>query len=484
MALQPALALADTPTPGDIPDNQAFVRITGPGYSLSTPEGWARVTRGKVVTLSDKYNAISIRVGSAPTAPTVGSVTGEGARRAALGHAGLPCAEDHRRHTTRGPGGAHPLPGAQPSRCGDRPHGGQRRRALRVLEGRPTRRRDVAGTARRPTTSTPGGPSRRRSGGDDAHPRGPRPLPLLPRGRRGDARAARRLADGRARRAGRGHRAVGLGEVDAAGLPRRAGRTRRRRRRVAGERVSRRSEAARTAIRARSIGMLFQSGNLLGHLTVDGNVLLAQRLGGHADIAAASAIARERAASPRAPTPCRRSSRAASSPAPGSPSPSPTIRRSCSPTSRPASSTPTRPPRSSRCCDSAPAPACAVVAATHNRPPGRCRSPHGRARRRAGGAVSEPPLVECHAAGASRPRLAGDRRAPAHRLRGRTRRAQIAVVGPSGSGKSTLLHLLAGLEEPTDGIRDVARDRRPRRTATRARSASSSRGRACCRRSP
>jgi putative ABC transport system ATP-binding protein len=59
---------------------------------------------------------------------------------------------------------------------------------------------------------------------------------------------------------------------------------------VAGERVSRRSEAVRTAIRARSIGMLFQSGNLLGHLSVEGNVLLAQQLNGRADIAAASAI--------------------------------------------------------------------------------------------------------------------------------------------------------------------------------------------------
>jgi putative ABC transport system ATP-binding protein len=59
---------------------------------------------------------------------------------------------------------------------------------------------------------------------------------------------------------------------------------------VAGERVSRRSEAVRTAVRARSIGMLFQSGNLLGHLSVEGNVVLAQQLRGHADIAAASAI--------------------------------------------------------------------------------------------------------------------------------------------------------------------------------------------------
>lgn len=74
-ALSPALAQADTPTPGDIPDNQAFVRFTGSGYSLVTPEGWARVKRGNVVTLSDKYNAISVEVKAAPAAPTIASVT-------------------------------------------------------------------------------------------------------------------------------------------------------------------------------------------------------------------------------------------------------------------------------------------------------------------------------------------------------------------------------------------------------------------------
>jgi putative ABC transport system ATP-binding protein len=53
--------------------------------------------------------------------------------------------------------------------------------------------------------------------------------------------------------------------------------------RVAGERLSRRPEEDRARLRARSIGMLFQQANLVGHLSVDGNVALAQRLAGHTD---------------------------------------------------------------------------------------------------------------------------------------------------------------------------------------------------------
>ena len=49
---------------------------------------------------------------------------------------------------------------------------------------------------------------------------------------------------------------------------------------IAGQRLSRRPEAERSALRARLIGLLFQSGNLLDHLTVAGNVALAQRVAG------------------------------------------------------------------------------------------------------------------------------------------------------------------------------------------------------------
>lgn len=49
---------------------------------------------------------------------------------------------------------------------------------------------------------------------------------------------------------------------------------------VAGERLTRRSEEQRSALRARRIGVLFQSANLIGHLDVEANVVLARRLRG------------------------------------------------------------------------------------------------------------------------------------------------------------------------------------------------------------
>jgi putative ABC transport system ATP-binding protein len=55
--------------------------------------------------------------------------------------------------------------------------------------------------------------------------------------------------------------------------------------RVLGERMSRQSEARRARMRSRSIGMLFQSANLVAHLDVRSNVLLAQRLAGRVDSA-------------------------------------------------------------------------------------------------------------------------------------------------------------------------------------------------------
>ena len=52
--------------------------------------------------------------------------------------------------------------------------------------------------------------------------------------------------------------------------------------RIAGERLSRRSEEVRARMRARHIGIVYQQANLLGHLSVAGNVAVVQRLGGGA----------------------------------------------------------------------------------------------------------------------------------------------------------------------------------------------------------
>lgn len=59
---------------------------------------------------------------------------------------------------------------------------------------------------------------------------------------------------------------------------------------IAGERISHRPEQVRARLRARHIGLLFQSGNLFDHLTVRQNIALAQRLIGRAAADRADAL--------------------------------------------------------------------------------------------------------------------------------------------------------------------------------------------------
>jgi hypothetical protein len=49
--------------PGDIPDNQAYVRYAPPGggYSVKVPEGWSRAAAGGAVTFTDKLNSIGMK---------------------------------------------------------------------------------------------------------------------------------------------------------------------------------------------------------------------------------------------------------------------------------------------------------------------------------------------------------------------------------------------------------------------------------------
>ena len=59
---------------------------------------------------------------------------------------------------------------------------------------------------------------------------------------------------------------------------------------INGERLTRRDEKARTSLRARSIGILLQSGNLFDHLTVRQNVRLKMHLAGQNDDARISEV--------------------------------------------------------------------------------------------------------------------------------------------------------------------------------------------------
>ena len=63
--------------------------------------------------------------------------------------------------------------------------------------------------------------------------------------------------------------------------------------RIAGERITRRSEAERAKVRARGVGVLMQTGNLLEHLSVIGNIELAQRVAGAHDTSRARALLEE-----------------------------------------------------------------------------------------------------------------------------------------------------------------------------------------------
>jgi hypothetical protein len=66
-------AQAEVSPPGDIPDNQAFVRFTPPGggYSVAVPEGWARTTAGGAVVFTDKLNSVRMESKAGTGAPTL-----------------------------------------------------------------------------------------------------------------------------------------------------------------------------------------------------------------------------------------------------------------------------------------------------------------------------------------------------------------------------------------------------------------------------
>jgi hypothetical protein len=62
----------DANTPGDIPDNQAFVAFTAQDHSFTVdvPEGWARTNSGDGATFSDTFNSMAITSHTGTAAPT------------------------------------------------------------------------------------------------------------------------------------------------------------------------------------------------------------------------------------------------------------------------------------------------------------------------------------------------------------------------------------------------------------------------------
>ena len=64
--------------PGDIPDNQAFVRfaVPGRGYSVKVPEGWSQRRGGGAVVFTDKLNTIRLQ-----SRPASGPLTVAAAKR-------------------------------------------------------------------------------------------------------------------------------------------------------------------------------------------------------------------------------------------------------------------------------------------------------------------------------------------------------------------------------------------------------------------
>jgi hypothetical protein len=65
---------AEKNPPGDIPDNQVFVRYASPlGFTLEVPEGWSRSDHPSGVRFFDKYNIIEATVAPADAAPTATS---------------------------------------------------------------------------------------------------------------------------------------------------------------------------------------------------------------------------------------------------------------------------------------------------------------------------------------------------------------------------------------------------------------------------
>jgi hypothetical protein len=64
----------ESAVPGDIPDTQVFVAVTGPGYTIKVPQGWARTDTASGAVFSDHFNTERLDRATLPSAPTEASV--------------------------------------------------------------------------------------------------------------------------------------------------------------------------------------------------------------------------------------------------------------------------------------------------------------------------------------------------------------------------------------------------------------------------
>ena len=221
---------------GDIPDNQVFVPFTSPDNAVvvSVPEGWARAADGTATVFSDKFNSVRIEVAPRAAAADVASARATDVPQL---QASVPGFALHDVRSVQRKGGTAVLITYDADSAVNPVTGkGVRdvRRALRVLAGRPAGRADPGGPdgcgQRRPVADRLRLAAVARMTGDAALPAyavSARSVYRFYRAGDDETLALRgvSLDVGRGRARGPG-RALRVGQVDPAGLPRGSRRSR------------------------------------------------------------------------------------------------------------------------------------------------------------------------------------------------------------------------------------------------------------------